>query len=149
MPLLDVGSLAARFQLDAGRFFTDYGLALLYGAAAWALVAPALGAEPPGSEGEEDDGAGPRQRPDDQQGDQPGGLTGLEGGADERDRAALLRPPADAFFDRLIELVPFDEQEQLRLLRKRVSVHDAKALRPLLDASDGNPRRPRSRASSS
>jgi len=61
--------------------------------------------------------------------------------ADERDRAALLRPPADAFFDRLIELAPFDEPEQLGLLRKRASVHDVRAVRPLLEASDGNPRR--------
>jgi energy-coupling factor transporter ATP-binding protein EcfA2 len=61
--------------------------------------------------------------------------------SDERDRAALLRPPADAFFDRLIELNQLDEHEQLRLLRKRVSVHDDKAIQPLLAASEGNPRR--------
>lgn len=60
---------------------------------------------------------------------------------DERDRAALLRPPADAFFDRLISLEPLDEQEQERLLRKRVKVDDKKALRPMLEASGGNPRR--------
>ena len=42
VPLLDVAGLAARFQLDAGRFFADYGLALLHGAAAWALAMPAL-----------------------------------------------------------------------------------------------------------
>jgi len=60
---------------------------------------------------------------------------------DERDRATLLQPPADAFFDRLIELAPFDEHEQLRLLRKRVSVRDANALKPLIETSAGNPRR--------
>jgi energy-coupling factor transporter ATP-binding protein EcfA2 len=61
--------------------------------------------------------------------------------ADERDRAALLRPPADAFFDRLIALSPLTEDEQVRLLRKRVSVHDEEALQPMLEASEGNPRR--------
>jgi energy-coupling factor transporter ATP-binding protein EcfA2 len=61
--------------------------------------------------------------------------------ADERDRAALLRPPADAFFDRLIALAPLTEHEQVRLLRKRVSVHDEEALQPMLAASGGNPRR--------
>lgn len=61
--------------------------------------------------------------------------------ADDRDRAALLRPPADAFFDRLITLTPFSEHEQLRLLRKRVTVDDEEALQPMLEASGGNPRR--------
>lgn len=61
--------------------------------------------------------------------------------SDERDRAALLRPPADAFFDRLIELAPLDKHEQLRLLRQRVTVHNDGAIEPLLEASDGNPRR--------
>jgi hypothetical protein len=60
---------------------------------------------------------------------------------DERDRAALLQPPADAFFDRLVELRPLKPAEQLRLLKKRLSVEDAEALRPLLEASGGNPRR--------
>lgn len=61
--------------------------------------------------------------------------------ADERDRAALLRPPADAFFDRRITLTPLDDREQLRLLRKRVDVHDDEALAPMFEASGGNPRR--------
>ena len=61
--------------------------------------------------------------------------------ADERDKAALLRPPADAFFDRLINLTPLDEKEQIRLLAKRVKVDDREALRPMLEASGGNPRR--------
>lgn len=61
--------------------------------------------------------------------------------SDERDRAALLRPPADAFFDRLIELAPFNEDEELRMLGKRVKAQDARVLQPLLEASDGNPRR--------
>ncbi|MCA1679992.1 MAG: AAA family ATPase [Actinobacteria bacterium] len=59
---------------------------------------------------------------------------------DERDRAALLQPPADAFFDRLIELRPLKPSEQLRLLKKRLSVRDAEAVKPLLEASGGNPR---------
>ena len=61
--------------------------------------------------------------------------------ADERDRAALMRPPADAFFDRLITLTPLSEHEQVRLLRKRVKVHDEEAMQPMLEASAGNPRR--------
>lgn len=60
---------------------------------------------------------------------------------DERDRAALLQPPADAFFDRLIELRPLKQGEQLRLLRRRMSVRDAEGLKPLFEASEGNPRR--------
>ncbi|MGH2742741.1 MAG: AAA family ATPase [Thermoleophilaceae bacterium] len=60
---------------------------------------------------------------------------------DERDRAALLQPPADAFFDRLVELRPLKPVELQGLLKKRLGVRDAQALKPLVEASEGNPRR--------
>lgn len=60
--------------------------------------------------------------------------------ADERERAALMQPPADAFFDRQISLRPLNQAEQIGLLKKRVKATDRDALLPLTEASDGNPR---------
>lgn len=45
-----------------------------------------------------------------------------------KDRLSYLRPPADAFFSRLITLEPFDEKMAMRLLRARI---------PRVQASDG------------
>jgi energy-coupling factor transporter ATP-binding protein EcfA2 len=60
---------------------------------------------------------------------------------DERDRAYLLQPPADAFFDRVVELSPLGEEEQLSLLKRRGLSKDGKILRSMTEASQGNPRR--------
>jgi len=59
---------------------------------------------------------------------------------DERERAALMQPPADAFFDRLISLGPLSVAEQLKLLGKRVDQAKEEALVPIAEASDGTPR---------
>jgi energy-coupling factor transporter ATP-binding protein EcfA2 len=60
--------------------------------------------------------------------------------ADERERAALIEPPADAFFDRQINLGPMTQQELLSLLELRVPLENRRALDALIKASDGNPR---------
>lgn len=59
---------------------------------------------------------------------------------DERDRAALLHAPADAFFDRVIELRPLTPDEQEHLLAKRLTPQAAQTLKPLVEACEGNPR---------
>jgi hypothetical protein len=59
---------------------------------------------------------------------------------DDRERAALMEPPADAFFDRLVNLGPMSSAEQVALLEKRVTVTSRTALQPLTQASEGNPR---------
>jgi len=55
---------------------------------------------------------------------------------DDDDRAALLTPPADAFFELVIELRPLAISQQQELLRKR-GIADAVAL---ADQGNGNPR---------
>ena len=60
--------------------------------------------------------------------------------ADERERAALMEPPADAFFDRQINLGPMTHQELLSLLERRVSLTNRNGLESLIEASEGNPR---------
>lgn len=63
--------------------------------------------------------------------------------ADERDRAAYLEPPADAFFGRVIPLEPFDQKESLALLRRRLG-DDGLAdeeLTQIVEEAGGNPRR--------
>lgn len=60
--------------------------------------------------------------------------------ADERERAALMEPPADAFFDRRITLGPMTPQEQLSLLEQRMPMTNRGGLKSLTDASEGNPR---------
>jgi energy-coupling factor transporter ATP-binding protein EcfA2 len=59
---------------------------------------------------------------------------------DERERAALMEPPADAFFDRQINLGPMTPREQLAMLRKRIDDEEHQDLTPLVEVSDGNPR---------
>ncbi len=56
--------------------------------------------------------------------------------ADDDDRSALLTPPADAFFELVIELRPLATSQQAELLRKR-GIADAVAL---ADQGNGNPR---------
>jgi energy-coupling factor transporter ATP-binding protein EcfA2 len=60
--------------------------------------------------------------------------------ADGRERAALMEPPADAFFDRQINLGPMTGQEQLSLLERRVPLTNRGGLEDLTEASQGNPR---------
>jgi energy-coupling factor transporter ATP-binding protein EcfA2 len=59
---------------------------------------------------------------------------------DERERAALMEPPADAFFDRQINLGPMTQRELLSLLEHRLPLEDRRGLEALIEASDGNPR---------
>jgi energy-coupling factor transporter ATP-binding protein EcfA2 len=59
---------------------------------------------------------------------------------DERERAALMEPPADAFFDRQINLGPMTPRELLSLLELRVPLTDRTGLESLIEASEGNPR---------
>jgi MarR family len=60
--------------------------------------------------------------------------------ADERERAALMEPPADAFFDRLINLGPMTPRELLSILEQRVALTHREGIESLIQASDGNPR---------
>lgn len=60
--------------------------------------------------------------------------------ADDRTRAALMQPPADAFFDRVIQLAPLSHTDQRELLRRRASNVPAGG-GPLFEAAEGNPRR--------
>jgi energy-coupling factor transporter ATP-binding protein EcfA2 len=60
--------------------------------------------------------------------------------ADERERAALTEPPADAFFDRQVNLGPMTHQELLSLLERRVPLENRRGLDALIEASEGNPR---------
>jgi energy-coupling factor transporter ATP-binding protein EcfA2 len=60
--------------------------------------------------------------------------------ADERERAALMEPPADAFFDRQIDLGPMTPREQLSLLEKRTPLTNRSGIESLIEASEGNPR---------
>lgn len=59
---------------------------------------------------------------------------------DERERAALMEPPADAFFDRQIHLGPMSPRELLSLLEQRVPLTNRGGLESLIEASEGNPR---------
>ncbi len=58
----------------------------------------------------------------------------------ERERAALTEPPADAFFDRQINLGPMSSRELMSLLERRVPLTDRSGLESLAAASEGNPR---------
>jgi hypothetical protein len=59
------------------------------------------------------------------------------------DRAVYLRPPADAFFPRVIVLQPLDDRASFDLLRARISKSDASdaQLRRIVRAAGGSPRR--------
>lgn len=62
---------------------------------------------------------------------------------DIRDRATYLRPPADAFFTRIITLGPLPDDAAFALVRKRISrkeMSDA-MVRKLVKSVGGNPRR--------
>jgi DNA-binding FadR family transcriptional regulator len=59
---------------------------------------------------------------------------------DERERTALMEPPADAFFDRQINLGPMSPRELLSLLEQRVPLTNRSGLESLIEASEGNPR---------
>jgi hypothetical protein len=62
--------------------------------------------------------------------------------ADERDRAAYIEPPADAFWRRVLELGPLDEQSSIELLRRRLDdQEEADVLATLAREAGGNPRR--------
>jgi hypothetical protein len=60
----------------------------------------------------------------------------------DRDRATLLRPPADAFFDVVVALPPLHEEEARALVRARVPDGQLSpdALASILDLGGGNPR---------
>lgn len=60
---------------------------------------------------------------------------------DDRSRAALMQPPADAFFDRMISLGRLNGHEQRDLLERRIPKGSVRQVQPLFEASDGNPRR--------
>lgn len=60
--------------------------------------------------------------------------------ADDRERTALMEPPADAFFDRQINLGPMTRQELFSLLERRVPLTNRRGLETLIEASEGNPR---------
>jgi Cdc6-like AAA superfamily ATPase len=59
--------------------------------------------------------------------------------AAEAERSRFLAPPADAFFETVVELEPLSALEQLALLRRRLP-GEWSALEPLVDAGRGNPR---------
>jgi hypothetical protein len=62
--------------------------------------------------------------------------------AADTDEAALLLPPADAFFDVVVRLAPLDVQALSEALRRRLDgqLPDA-AVRQVVEAAGGNPRR--------
>jgi energy-coupling factor transporter ATP-binding protein EcfA2 len=59
---------------------------------------------------------------------------------DSRERAALMEPPADAFFDRLLNLRPLTTPQSVALLEHRVDGQSRQALERLAEAGEGNPR---------
>jgi hypothetical protein len=63
--------------------------------------------------------------------------------ADTQDRSALLRPPADAFFETVIELGPLDHRDAAELVRRRLADEDADPdlVERLARAGEGNPGR--------
>lgn len=60
---------------------------------------------------------------------------------DDRTRSALMQPPADAFFDRMVQLGGLSLRERRELIEKRTSKSRARGTHSLLTASEGNPRR--------
>lgn len=61
--------------------------------------------------------------------------------SDEHQRAALTRPPADAFFPVVIELPPLDTKESLELLQKRLDRVQVAGLDRIVEIGRGSPRR--------
>ena len=60
--------------------------------------------------------------------------------ADETDRAAYLKPPADAFFGRVLALEPLDEPASRTLLQQRAPELEERAAAVLVLQGAGNPR---------
>ncbi len=60
---------------------------------------------------------------------------------DADDRATALRPPADAFFDVVLDLDPLSVDELAQVLRLRSSDTPARTLREVAANAKGNPRR--------
>ncbi|MDQ3676329.1 MAG: AAA family ATPase [Actinomycetota bacterium] len=60
---------------------------------------------------------------------------------DREDRATALKPPADAFFDVVMELAPLSTDELARVLRLRSPETPARILRHVAANAEGNPRR--------
>jgi hypothetical protein len=62
--------------------------------------------------------------------------------ANQRDRMTYLTPPADAFFDTVVELQPLSEEDAFSLLRARLAPDEASdhLVRELARHGDGNPR---------
>lgn len=63
-------------------------------------------------------------------------------GCDSQSRAMYLRPPADTFFEDVLELEPLTEDDAFKLLRARISKAEApdKVLRAIVAESDRSPR---------
>lgn len=59
---------------------------------------------------------------------------------DESDRATVLKPPADAFFDTVIVLAPRSQEELAEMLRKRTAELPDGLIDGIADAAGGNPR---------
>jgi hypothetical protein len=59
---------------------------------------------------------------------------------DDREREALMEPPADAFFDRLVNVGPLTDVQSSKVLKRRVDRLAANSLRRLAKAGEGNPR---------
>jgi hypothetical protein len=60
---------------------------------------------------------------------------------DEHQRAALTRPPADAFFPVVLELKPLDPKDALDLLQKRLEGTPVPGLDRIVQIAQGSPRR--------
>jgi energy-coupling factor transporter ATP-binding protein EcfA2 len=61
--------------------------------------------------------------------------------ADESERGGYLVPPADAFFDVVLELPPLTQEEQREFLEKRMGADNPEAVDALVSLNEGNPRR--------
>jgi hypothetical protein len=59
----------------------------------------------------------------------------------ESDVETFLKPPADAFFGRIIKLAPFSQANAQRLLELRVPDMDTRTRETLAEQAGGNPRR--------
>jgi len=60
---------------------------------------------------------------------------------DDEDRATVMRPPADAFFDVVAELGPFDDRALRGLLARRVPEEHEHLIEQAVEHASGNPRR--------
>lgn len=58
------------------------------------------------------------------------------------DRGTYVRPPADAFFPKVVELDPLDDEAAFRLLRLRIAPEEAgdRLLKEIIEEAGGNPR---------